>query len=154
MSFPKLLLLVAIPGLLFAQAAEPSRSNPQSEKAVLNLENEFLAAVLKSDATAVARTITDDFYFVGPDGLPQDKTAFTAPIKSGDLKMTSSVASDIVVHFSSANMVILTYRSADRGSFKGAEFSGDYRWTDVAVKRDGRWQFLCAHGAQISTPKP
>ena len=154
MSYPKVLLLLIVPGLLFAQPAEPARSDPQTEKAVLNLEKEFLAAVLKSDASAVERTIADDFYFVRPDGSPQDKAAFIAPIKAGHLKMTSSVASDIVVHFSSANMVILTYRSADRGSFNGAEFSGDYRWTDVAVKRDGRWQFLCAHGVQISTPKP
>jgi len=148
------LVLALIPGLLLGQPASPSKSNPESEKAVLALEKEFLAAVLQADAAGVARTLADDFYFVGSGGEPQNKAAFVGQIKSGALRMTASTMSEIAVHFTSADVVVLTYRSADKGTFKGADISGDYRWTDVVVKRDGRWQFLVGHGTAIPAPKP
>ena len=97
--------------------------------------------------------LADEFYFVGTDGAVQRKEAFVAPIRSGELKMLVSDMSEVSIHSSSAEMVVLTYRSADRGVFKGTEFSGNFRWSDVVVKRNGRWQFLFAQGTAIPTAK-
>ena len=142
-----------IPGLLSAQTKGESRTSPDSEQAVLQLEREFLAAVLRADAAAIAPMLAEEFYFVGSDGAVQDKAAFVAPIRSGDLKMLATDMRDLTVHVSRPDLVVMTYRSTDRGVFKGAEFSGDFRWTDVVVKRNGRWQFLSAQGTAIAATK-
>jgi hypothetical protein len=35
------------------------------------------------------------------------------------------------------------------GQYKGKDISGQYRWTDVFVKRQGRWQVVATHASQI-----
>jgi hypothetical protein len=149
-----LLISFVVSGLLFAQpAGSAAHKSAESEQAVLKLENEFLAAALRSDAAAIEPMLADDFYFIAADGAVQRKADFLAPIRSGDLKILATEMRDVVVHFSSGDMVVLTYRSTDRGMFKGTEFSGDFRWTDVVVKRNGRWQFLMAQGTAIPATK-
>ena len=37
---------------------------------------------------------------------------------------------------------------------KGEEFTAEYRWTDVFVKRKGRWQCVAAQVARVPPPKP
>ena len=113
-----LLLAVLISGFLFAQPNGVERTAPESEKAVLKLEQDFLVAVLRSDAAAIEPMLADDFHFVGSDGAVLGKTAFAAPIRFGEVKMLTSDMSDVQVHFSTADRVVLTYRSADRGLFK------------------------------------
>ena len=154
MKLPRWLLLgLVAPGLLFAQPKDLARTSPESEQAVLKLERDFLAAALRGDAAAIEPMLADEFYFVGTDGAVQRKEAFVAPIRSGELKMLVSDMSEVSIHSSSAEMVVLTYRSADRGVFKGTEFSGNFRWSDVVVKRNGRWQFLFAQGTAIPAAK-
>ncbi len=45
---------------------------------------------------------------------------------------------------------VVTYRSTDKGSYKGNDLSGQYRWTDVFVKRNGRWQAIAGHGTRVT----
>lgn len=153
MKLLRLSLMILLPSLLLASSPSPSRSAPESEAAVLALERDFIAAVLRSDAAALEPMLADDFHFVGTDGTVQDKAAFIAPLRSGTLKIVASEASEVTVHYSTMDVVVLTYRSADRGSYAGTEFKGDYRWSDVVVKRNGRWQFLLAQGTQIPAAK-
>ncbi len=54
------------------------------------------------------------------------------------------------VQVAGADMAVVTYKSDDAGSYKGRDISGRYRWTDVLVKRDGRWQFLVSQGTAIA----
>ena len=51
-------------------------------------------------------------------------------------------------------MAVVTYAMADKGSYKGKDISGEYRWTDVFVKRDGRWQLIAGQGTAIGAAKP
>lgn len=150
---PLLLIGLMAPGLLAAQSAGAFRTAPDSEQAVLKLEQEFLAAVLRADAAAIAPMLADEFSFVGSDGAVQNKAAFVAPILSGDLKILATDMRDVTIHISRDDLVVLTYRSTDRGVFKGTEFGGDFRWIDVVVKRNGRWQFLSAQGTAIAGAK-
>ena len=39
---------------------------------------------------------------------------------------------------------VVTGQSTVKGMFKTQDISGKYRWTDVFVKRDGKWQIVNA----------
>jgi len=39
---------------------------------------------------------------------------------------------------------VVTGQSTVKGIFKTQDISGKYRWTDVFVKRDGKWQIVNA----------
>jgi ketosteroid isomerase-like protein len=47
---------------------------------------------------------------------------------------------------------VVTYRSTDKGNYKGQDISGQVRWTDVFVKQGWRWQLVAGHGSPIATP--
>lgn len=44
---------------------------------------------------------------------------------------------------------MVTYTSADKGTYDGRDITGTYRWMDVFVKRDGQWQLMAEQGTEV-----
>jgi ketosteroid isomerase-like protein len=63
--------------------------------------------------------------------------------------MESSKSEDMKVQVY-RDTAVVTYRSTDKGNYKGNDISGRYRWTDVFVKRNGRWQVVSTQGTRIA----
>ena len=47
---------------------------------------------------------------------------------------------------------VVTYSTMDKGTFKGQDISGRYRWTDVFARRGGTWQIVAGQGTRIQPP--
>ena len=139
------LLLLVFPSLAFAD--QPGKMT-SSEKALLKIEEDLLAGILKSDWALFDRYMAPGFVFVGPDGSMQDKAQWMADAKSGALKIESSKNEDMKVRVY-GDTAVVTYRSIDKGTFKGMDISGQYRWTDVFIKRAGKWQIVSTQGSPI-----
>jgi ketosteroid isomerase-like protein len=58
--------------------------------------------------------------------------------------------SDMKVQVAGHDMAVVAYRSTDKGTYKGKDVTGEYRWLDVFVKRDGKWQIAIDQGTQIA----
>ena len=58
--------------------------------------------------------------------------------------------SDMKVQVAGADMAVVVYRSTDKGTYKDKDVTGEYRWLDVFVKRDGKWQIAIDQGTQIA----
>jgi len=158
MKYTHLLIFAALtsPAVTFAQTTDASSSKPsaETEQAIMKMEQDFISPLTKGDATAIEPMVANDYFFTAPDGKTSSKTEFLADLKSGDLKITSSITRDMKVQVADADMAVVTYASTDKGSYKGHDISGDYRWTDVFVKRDGRWQLIVSQGTGIGVAKP
>jgi ketosteroid isomerase-like protein len=51
------------------------------------------------------------------------------------------------------NAAVVTGRDTLKGAqYKGKDLSGQYRFTDVFVQRDGRWQAVASHSSKIAAP--
>ena len=133
-------LTLMIPCLAWAQT---------DEKAILSVEKALMAAVLKGDAAAADQYMASDSVFVAPDGSVTSKSGMLSDLKSGDLKLTSSKDSDMKVVASTADMAVVTYSTVDKGSYKGEEIDGTFRWMDVLAKRDGKWQVVASQGTEV-----
>jgi hypothetical protein len=143
-----LLAAIALPTIAFAQQ-EATAPNAETEKTVMKIEQDMSAALTKPDAAAAESMLADSYYVVNPDATTQTKTQFVADMKSGDLKLESNKLDDMKVQVADADMAVVTYRSNDKGSYKGQDISGQYRWTDVLVKRGGKWLFAVSQGTKI-----
>ena len=110
-----------------------------AEKELLNLENQFTAAVVKNDPEAIERFVTDDWIIINADGGIIDKERFLGVIKSGTLthELMESDDTRVRVYGESAVVSALT---RTKGKFMGQEFSTNERSTDFFVRLDGQWR--------------
>jgi len=63
--------------------------------------------------------------------------------------MTSFAWTDMKVHVY-GDTAIVTGLNTTKGTFKGKDTSGAYRFTDVFVKRDGRWQVVATRASLVA----
>jgi ketosteroid isomerase-like protein len=122
------------------------------EEALMKIEQELVDALVRGDTKGGERYLAEDFFFSAPDGTVSGKAQFINDLKSGDLKIASSANDDMKVRVY-GNTAVLTYRSTDKGTYKGNDLSGQYRWTDVFVKHGGKWQIVSTHGTRIRQPQ-
>ena len=151
MKNPYLLILVSLtlPFLALAKDKNTAAAG-DAEQAIPKIEQEFLDALLKSDTSVAERYLADSYVFTDPDGLVSGKAEFIRDVKSGTLKLESSTYADMKVQAADADMAVVTYRSTDKGTYKGKDISGEYRWIDVFAKRGGRWQIVVGQGTKIA----
>ena len=146
----RMLVFVGILSALCCSVFAQSKGRPSSdaEQAVMGIERELLAAVLKGDASANERYLANTYVFTGPDGTVENKAQAIADLKSGDLKLQSASLDDAKVQVY-GNAAVVTYSSNDKGTYKGKDISGKTRWTDVFVNRNGRWQLVASQGTML-----
>ncbi|MFL6464831.1 MAG: nuclear transport factor 2 family protein [Bryobacteraceae bacterium] len=150
MRFMFAVMAVAITASCFGQTNEKSNDgHGTDEQSIIQIEQEMLASLLKGDASAYERYLADTCRLTDPDGMVMDKARLLSDIKSGDLKFESSKLDDMRVQVY-GDTAVATYGSTDKGSYKGKEISGRFRWTDVFVKRGGRWQTVAGQGTRLA----
>ncbi len=140
-----------ISSLVLGQTKDKSdkKQSGSVEQAIMQIEQETVAALLKGDSSVFERVLADTYILTGPDGVVSDKAGLIAMIKSGDLKYESLQNADMKVQVY-GDTAVVTFRSMEKGSMKGQDFSGPHRWTEVFVKQGGRWQMVSTHGVRIA----
>jgi ketosteroid isomerase-like protein len=138
-----LLCLLSLP-LAFAQMGEMGGAADQVKK----LEMDWAQATVKSGAAAVDQYEADDIFDTDPGGRVTDKAQDKKDLSSGDLKFESITPSDIKVHVY-GNTAVAAGTSTIKGTYKGHDISGSYRFTDTWVKRGGKWQCAASQNTKI-----
>jgi hypothetical protein len=145
-----LILTLALGLALPTIALAKEKGATADEATVKKIEQEILDGILKSDTSLFEKYVSSDYLGVGPDGATQNKSEFLSDVKSGTLKLESSQESEMKVQVAGADMAVVVYRTNDKGTYKGKDITGEYRWVDVFVKRDGKWQIAIDQGTQIA----
>jgi ketosteroid isomerase-like protein len=109
------------------------------EKELLDLENQFTAAILRNDPEAIGRCVTDDWIIINADGGIIDRERFLGVIKSGTLTHEMMESDDIRLRVYGDSAVVSAL-TRTKGKFKGQEFTTHERATDFFVRLDGQWR--------------
>jgi ketosteroid isomerase-like protein len=113
---------------------------------LLYLERDWNQAQMKQDAAWFERTFTDDYTGV-EGGKPTTKAESIANIKKTTVGSADLSGLDVRRQGDTAVITGLTH---NRGKDdKGAPFDRKIRFTDVWVKRNGKWQVLSSHGSDV-----
>ena len=141
--FLSLVLLAVVP----AQNQQPK---PDSEAAVSQklqaIERDWLNAEKNHDAAAFEKIVADDWIAITPDGKRQTKGERVAEIKSAHT--TSATLGDMQVRVFGDTAVVTG--TDDEITMEGGKESRDhYVWTDVFVKRNGKWLAVASQTALV-----
>lgn len=145
-----LVLVLAVSCQAFAQAkpAAPAKS-ASVEQELIKLENDWNNAEVKRDVAALSRILADDWTVADPEGTIVNKAQDLAEIKSGESVTTSAVADEMKVRVY-GDAAVVVGRNTVKEQYKGKDFSGQYRFTDTWVKKDGRWQCVATAATKIT----
>jgi ketosteroid isomerase-like protein len=144
-----IVLVLAVSCQAFAQAktAAPAKS-ASVEQVLIKLENDWNNAMVKRDVAALSRIVADDWTDIEPEGI-SNKAQTLASLKSGEQVWTSAVADEMKVRVYGDAAVVLG-RNTVKAQYKGKDVSGQYRFTDTWIKKDGRWQCVATAAVKIA----
>jgi len=121
------------------------------EQAVMQMEEELRAAISKGDTKAYGRIVGDDYVFTNQDAVVRTKAQMVSAYDSGSLKYESVKFDEIKVH-AYGDTAVVTGRQTVKGQDNGKDIRGQFRYTRVYVKRQGRWQLVATQVTRIPAP--
>jgi ketosteroid isomerase-like protein len=119
------------------------------EQELIKLENESNDAWLRRDVEAYARLLADDYLETDPDGDMATKAEELALVRSTETTITAVMADDFKVRVY-GDAAVVTFRLTFKKPVDGKEMTGQERFTDTWIKRDGRWQCVAVHYSRIA----
>jgi ketosteroid isomerase-like protein len=118
------------------------------EQSLMQMEREWVEAAQKKDGDTLGRILADDWVGQGPTGTVTKAQAL-AELKSGDSKLESITLGDMKVR-AFGDTAVVSGTDDEKSSYKGKDTSGHYTWTDVFVKRQGKWQAVASQSTRIT----
>jgi ketosteroid isomerase-like protein len=117
------------------------------ERSLMKLENDWSMAWQKKDAAFLENLFANEYLGTDQDGVTSTKAQELANVSATNV--TSFALTDMKVHVY-GDTAVVTGVNTIKSTFKGRDMSGAYRFTDVFVKRDGRWQVVATQGSMMA----
>jgi hypothetical protein len=132
---------------VLVQAKQPKTDSDAAVSQTLQaMEQAWLNAEKNHDVATFEKIVADDWIAIGPDGKSQTKAERAAEIKASHID--SATLGDMKVRVFVDTAVVTG--SDDEVTTVGEKESTDhYVWTDVFVKRNGKWMAVASQTAQI-----
>ncbi len=151
-----MLLLVAAPTLALSQTNDKKpdaakNNNGGVEQELMRLEKDSAAAAVKGDTTFLDRHTAANYIGTDPGGGVEDRATMLANAKDGNPKFETLDLDDMSVRMAGKDAAVVTGRATVKGKLKsGMDISGQYRFTDVWVKQEGRWQLMTWQATKVA----
>lgn len=142
----KIIIFIAL--MLLISAAGFGQAKMTVEQTLTKIEKDVADGLVKGDASVFEKYFAATAIITDPGGMMMTRAESITLVKSGDLKFETLTVEDVKVQLY-GNTAIVTYRSVDKGTFKGQAFGGKSRWTDAFVKIKGKWLIVAAQGTPI-----
>lgn len=128
------------------------------EAELKRIENDWPRVVREKDVAAVRRVEADDAMFVYPDGTVGTKEQDIKDMETGALTADSWEVLDLKVNVLDADAAtVMGHTRVTNGKYKmpdgkTIDISGEYRFIDTFVRRNGEWKLVAGAGSRVMTP--
>jgi Domain of unknown function (DUF4440) len=151
------LLLAACAVAAGQQPAKKSKQQLKIEQELMQLERDIGDANVRRDKAFFARVEADEFLFTDAGGGLTTKQEDVASLDQppGEFRLVSYVPDEMKVYLYGQTAVVFGHVTTKaRSSKDGREVTNQTRFTDVFVRRTGRWQIVAGHSSRIRQPPP
>jgi ketosteroid isomerase-like protein len=118
------------------------------EHQILALFEDGDRALMSADIDELSRIFADDYVQYNESGRAFTKHDVLENLKSGKIRYISMISTGRQVRLF-GNVAIIHGSEDDEVEQGGKRFSVRYVYTDVVIKRDGKWQIV---GSQLARP--
>lgn len=146
----------AIAATFLAAAAVMSAWSQQAtaadEKELIRLQNAWAEARIKGDVAFMEKLFAKEFTVTGINGGENSRSADIEMFASGDMKpeIVRDEQMKVAVY---GDVAMVTGIEHLKGKYKGNPGEFMLRFTNIYVRRDGRWQMIKHHGTEMRKNK-
>ena len=140
--------------LIFGAAISAQTKQSKTEAELMQLERDIGAANIRRDKAFFERVEAEEFIFTDSGGGITTKAEDVASLDkpAGEFKLVSYDVDEMKVFVYGKTAVVMgRVTTVSRG--KDREVTNKSRFTDVFVRRDGRWQLVAGHSSRIREPQ-
>ena len=124
-------------------------SDEIADAEVLAIEGEIMAAIRRKDAAALEPMLADDFCYRTHFGAETDKAGFLQSVTSTPFEILSLHGEELNVNIYGDTAVLTGVQIAEARPPEGEKEESVVAFTDVFVRRDGRWLMVLAYGVEL-----
>jgi len=144
----RLLLLLVV--ALFMVSPVYAQAPNAAERELIKLENDWSTAWLKKDGAFLQTLYADEYMFTSESGTIYSKAQDIAETISPENRNESFLRADLKVRVYGNTAVVTGLNTLESSATaSGKHTSGAYRFTDVFVKRHGRWQVVASQSTRV-----
>lgn len=148
----RLLVVLAALSLVAAPASAQQTRRAQSDQEILiKLERDWDYAFHHKDVKFIEGVLASEFVATYAEGQRADRAKELENAASFNQQIDSSVLDEFVVHVYGDTAVVL-FTQKLTGPSKGQTITLTFRYMDVFVLRDGRWQCVASQSTRVTMP--
>ena len=144
-------VLCCVLAVAWTVVASPSHSQPikSDQQILIELERGWNEAFYRKDVTFIEDLLADEFMATYDDGSRGDKARELALTAEFNQQVESAIQDDFTVRvYRDTAVVWFTLRLV--GIRQGQRAEVTFRYTDLWVLRDGRWQCVSTHSTKLN----
>ncbi len=117
---------------------------------LIQMEKDWSEADVKKDAGALQRILADDWIGIDFQGVVLNKAEVLKQVAlHSDVTETETTEMEQMKIRLFGNTAIVSGTEIETSQYKGKDSSGKYAWTDVFVRRNGRWQAVSSQSTKL-----
>jgi len=113
------------------------------------LHKELIVATWTGDAMWFEENLGDDFLLISPSGTIRTKRDVISELAAPGLKMEPFEPNEVRIRIH-ADTAVINGRMVQRYTAGSVRSSNDLRYTDVFVKKKGRWLLISGHASKVA----
>lgn len=149
--FASRIWMVSLLAVLGGSASGGAQNRPalSDQQILIQIERDWDAAFLHNDVAFIARVLADDAIITYPDGSRGDKAKELAYAAEFNQQVESSTLDEFTVKIN-ANTAVVWFTRRLAGPSKGQRLELTYRYIDVFVWREDRWQCIASQSVKLT----
>jgi hypothetical protein len=116
------------------------------------LDREISVATWTGDRVWFEENLADDYVLITPAGATRTKRDVIRELVTPGLKMDPFEPADVQIRIY-GDAAVITGRMLQRFIIGNTRYANDLRYTDVYVKRKGRWTLVSAHASSVAVKR-
>lgn len=122
-----------------------------AERRLADIQQELMKAWIARDRKTIELLLAPDWSVTGPTGTVTSRAEVLADAFERDRhRVLSGSITDVSVRMIGADAAVVTGRTKASGTYAGAAYAAEIRFTDVFERHAGDWRAVRSHASSIT----